>query len=70
MNELPGYFWLGSGGVDRGSESGVLYFILHSQTLLVSEGVTYSQVSVVISLCFYQYSICFVMRNYKLIMFL
>jgi hypothetical protein len=39
-----------------------------SQTLLVSEeGVTYSQASVVLSLCFSQCSICFVfLRNYKL----
>jgi hypothetical protein len=60
MNEFPGYFWLGGGGMEHGSESGMLNFTLHSQTSLVSEeGVTYSQVSVVISLCFSRYSIFF-----------
>jgi hypothetical protein len=66
MNEL-GHLGLGGGGMEHGNESGVLNFILHSETILVSgEGVTYSQVSVVVSLCFSQYSICFVLRNYKL----
>jgi hypothetical protein len=52
--------------VERGRESVVLNFNLHSQVLLVSEeGVTYSQVSVVTVLCFSQYSICFVLHNYK-----
>jgi hypothetical protein len=65
MNELPDCLELGGGGVELGSESGVLNFILHSQTLLLSEdGVTYSQVSVVIIL-FSQYSTCFVLHNYK-----
>jgi hypothetical protein len=50
--------------VERGSASGVLNFV-HSQAFLLSEGVTYSQASVVISLCFSRYSICFVLRNYK-----
>jgi hypothetical protein len=56
---------LAGGGLERGSESGVLNFILHSQALLLSEGVTSSQVSVVIILCFSGYSICFVLHNYK-----
>jgi hypothetical protein len=34
--------------VERGSESGMLNFILHSQAVLASEGVTYLQASVVI----------------------
>jgi hypothetical protein len=64
MNSLA--IWgLGRGGVERGSESGVLNFILHSQALLASEGVTYSQASVGIILCFSRCSICFVLRNYK-----
>jgi hypothetical protein len=42
---------LGGGGLERGSKSGVLNFIFHSQALLVSEeGVTYSQASIVIIL--------------------
>jgi hypothetical protein len=66
MNELPGYLGLGGGGVECGSESGVLNFIIHSQALLVlEEGVTYSEASVVISLCFSRCSICFVLRNYE-----
>jgi hypothetical protein len=52
MNELRGCLGLGEGGVEHESESGVLNFILHSKPLLVSEGVTYSQVSVVIILFF------------------
>jgi hypothetical protein len=42
--------------VERGSESGMLNFILHSQALPASEGVTYSQASVVI-MCFSRCSI-------------
>jgi hypothetical protein len=54
MNELHGYLGLGGGGHECGSESGVLNSVLHSQALLVSEGgVTYSQASVVIILCFF-----------------
>jgi hypothetical protein len=53
--------------VELGGESGVLNFILDSQALLAPEGVTYSQVSVVIIPCFSRCSICFVLRNYKLI---
>jgi hypothetical protein len=49
MNSLA--IWgQGGGGVESGSESGVLNFIFHSQALLASEGVTYSQASVVIIL--------------------
>jgi hypothetical protein len=65
MNSLAIWDWDG-GGVERGSESGMLNFIFHSQALLDSEdGVTCSQVSVVIILYFFRYSICFVLRNYK-----
>jgi hypothetical protein len=61
MNELPGCLGLEGGDVEGGSESGMLKFILHSQTLGVSEeGVTYSQVSAVIILFFsIQYLFCF-----------
>jgi hypothetical protein len=52
--------------VKRGSESGVLNLILHSEVLLASEVVTYSQASVVIILYFSRCSICSVLRNYKL----
>jgi hypothetical protein len=65
-HELPGDLGLGGGGLERGSESGMLNFVIHSQALLVSEEVvTYSQASGVISLCFSGYSICFVLRIYK-----
>jgi hypothetical protein len=51
MNELSGCLRLGGGGLERGSESGMLNFIFHSQALLVSEeDVTYSEASVVIIL--------------------
>jgi hypothetical protein len=51
MNSLA--IWgKGGGGVERGSESGVLNFICHGQALLASEGVTYSQANVVIILYF------------------
>jgi hypothetical protein len=43
---------LGGGDVERGNESGVLNFILHSKPILVLEGVTYSQVNVVVILFF------------------
>jgi hypothetical protein len=55
MNELPGYLGKGGGGVERGIESDVLNFILHSQA------------SVVIIPCFSRCSICFVLRIYKFI---
>jgi hypothetical protein len=65
MNSLA-ILWQGEGGVESGSESGVLNFVLQSQALLASEGVTYSQASVVIIL-FSRCSICFVLRNYKFV---
>jgi hypothetical protein len=49
--------------VESGSEWGTLNFILHSQASLASEGVTYSQVSVVIILRFLD--AVFVLHNYK-----
>jgi hypothetical protein len=52
MNELPSCLGLGGRLVERGSESGVLNFIL-----VLEEGVTYSQDSAVIILCFSRYSI-------------
>jgi hypothetical protein len=51
--------------VEGVSESAMLNFILQSQALLASEGVTYSQAGVVIILCFSRYSICFVLCNYN-----
>jgi hypothetical protein len=44
---------------------GLLNFILHSQNVTSFEGVTYSQVSVIIILCFSRYSTCIILRNYK-----